>query len=529
MNRLVMTVLFVIPAIVQVYAQDLPENINKAPLTVRDGILQDASGRQVFLWGMNMGEKSSSRGHKSWHGPEDFHNLRRWGMNAVRFLIFWSGVEPEPGQYDEEYLLSVDERIAWARDAGLYVILDMHQDLWSEAIPGGNGAPAWATLDEGQPHFTVGDIWSTAYYVSPMVHRVFDNFWANKPGPDGIGIQDHFARAWRHVAEHYANSPTVIGFDLMNEPFPGSSIQQVTDALLLAIPDLLDGIETPPGVEALLDSMKTQPMPPWLLNALDQPERHLRVLTAIEPAIQSFERDKLMPMYQRVHRAIREVHPEGIFFLEPCVLANVGATTALEPLTDTEGMRDPQQAYMPHAYDIVTDTPMSDQPSKNRLTIIVSHKRKDADRLGMPLFIGEWGAYYGSPKARNAATLMNGMLEQYTQGAFYWDYHRHIEDAVYHEILAKPAPLKLAGKMESYAFDPDSGIFTCKWQIHTSLTESIFAAPLSWSPQRPDIHIEPDSLTVAVRPDDRDTGTRYVTVISPEAPLTATLTLTPTK
>ena len=216
-----------------------------SPLTVRDGAIRDASGRQVFLWGINLGEKSSAAGHRSWHRPEDFANLRRWGMNAVRLLIFWSAVEPEPGRYDEAYLQSVDERIGWARDAGLYVILDMHQDLYSEAVPGGNGAPAWATLDGGLPHFTVGNIWSTAYYVSPKVHRVFDNFWNNASGPDGMGIQEHFACAWRHVAARYADNPTVAGFDLMNEPFPGSLIDEAPNGLLVALPEILEGVALP--------------------------------------------------------------------------------------------------------------------------------------------------------------------------------------------------------------------------------------------------------------------------------------------
>ena len=36
--------------------------------------------------------------------------------------------------------------------------------------------------------------------------------------------------------------------------------------------------------------------------------------------------------------------------------ANLGVPTALVPLADEQGRRDPQQAYAPHGYDIVVDT-----------------------------------------------------------------------------------------------------------------------------------------------------------------------------
>lgn len=58
------------------------------------------------------------------------------------------------------------------------LILDMHQDLYSRKFD--NGAPLWATLDDGAEHVT-GTIWSDAYLMSPAVQRAFDNFWQNRP------------------------------------------------------------------------------------------------------------------------------------------------------------------------------------------------------------------------------------------------------------------------------------------------------------------------------------------------------------
>jgi endoglycosylceramidase len=37
-----------------------------------------------------------------------------------------------------------------------------------------------------------------------------------------VGIQDRYAAAWRHVASRFRSVPGVLGYELFNEPFPGS-------------------------------------------------------------------------------------------------------------------------------------------------------------------------------------------------------------------------------------------------------------------------------------------------------------------
>src|SRR5437764_1126681 len=58
--------------------------------------------------------------------------------------------------------------------------------------------------------------------VDHAVQRAFENVGANKPAPDGIGLQDHYAAAWAHVAQRFASNPHVLGYEILNEPFPGS-------------------------------------------------------------------------------------------------------------------------------------------------------------------------------------------------------------------------------------------------------------------------------------------------------------------
>ena len=149
---------------------------------------------------------------------EDFKKISDWGFNVIRLGIIWDGLEPEPGVYNDSMFQCLDERIGWAGENGLYVILDMHQDLYS--VQFSDGAPDWATLTDDQPHYT-GAVWSDAYLISPAVQTAFDNFWNNTPASDGVGIQDHYANLWKYIAERYADEPAVIGYDLMNEPFIG--------------------------------------------------------------------------------------------------------------------------------------------------------------------------------------------------------------------------------------------------------------------------------------------------------------------
>ena len=443
--------------------------------------LVDAEGRTLFLRGMNAGSKSPENFHAPWQGPEDFRRLRDWGMTAVRYMIFWSAIEPAPGQYSEEYLQGVDRVVSWAADAGIHVILDMHQDLYGPGIPGGDGAPAWATLDDGLPHRTLGSIWSTAYLVSPKIHRAFDNFWNNAPGPDGVGIQDHFALAWRHVAQRYRNNPTVIGFDILNEPFVGSDIRRIAWAVWMALPDFLRGAEMPRTPAALMESLKEEPYPWWLLKAAGDPRRYERFLAAVAPAMQAFERRALLPMYQRVYRAVREVHPTGIFVLEPCVLANSGAPSAIEPLVDDQGRRDPLQAYMPHFYDIVLDTGLHHEPSPERLGIMMRNRVEEARRMGMPLLIGEWGAFYGDARCVGAAEMMARFLAENTVGEFYWDYHRDIEQGAFFPSLSRPSPLRVGGFPVGIRMAESPGGMQVEWTEETApAPASEFHLPEGW-------------------------------------------------
>ena len=94
----------------------------------------------------------------------------------------------------------------------------------------GNGFPEWATLTDGLPN--PNDPFPTYYLTNPAMQRAFDNFWLNKPGPDGVPLQTHYAEAVRSVAAAVHDEDYVLGYDTFNEPWPGSVFDTVPRARL---------------------------------------------------------------------------------------------------------------------------------------------------------------------------------------------------------------------------------------------------------------------------------------------------------
>jgi endoglycosylceramidase len=60
------------------------------------------------------------------------------------------------------------------------------------------------------------------YYSSPESNSAFDNLYQNK-----YGLQDKFISYWDIVSKTYANNDYVIGYDPINEPFPGNNYEDI--------------------------------------------------------------------------------------------------------------------------------------------------------------------------------------------------------------------------------------------------------------------------------------------------------------
>jgi endoglycosylceramidase len=246
-----------------------------APLGHEGRWFTDAAGRVVMIRGVNFVEKwAPFTPEADGFDDDDAALLAENGFNTVRLGVVFEFLMPEPGRIDRSYLESIARTVRTLGGHGLRVLLDFHQDGWGP-VTHGNGMPAWATLTDGLPNPPAP---FPLYYVqNPALQRAFDNFWANRPAPDGVPLQTHYAAAMQAVATRFAASPHVLGYEAMNEPWPGSTWQPC----LNGCPDL--------------------------------------------------EQALLVPFHERMTAAVRAVDRRHPVFVEPFVLFNFGAADTTLP------------------------------------------------------------------------------------------------------------------------------------------------------------------------------------------------------
>lgn len=446
--------------------------MGKNPLAIKDSRFYDAYDRQVILHGIGLVDKNPETQYLAYNDPAIFRRFREWGFNCVRLGILWDGLEQHPAVLNEDYLKGIDRMIGYAQQNGLYVFLDMHQDLYSVRFS--DGAPRWATLTDGQPHMEVSEVWSDAYFTSPAIQAALDNFWENTEALDKVGLQDHFAAVWGQVAKRYADHPAVIGYDLFNEPQPGDlgvhaqEVMFTKGAEILAASGLLDDhlAELPAGtnpVEALIRFWLSEKGRYIILELLKDTSLYQPIVDAQQPFYQQFEQEELMPFYRRVAKAIRQVDPTSFLFLETSMASNMGVISAIEPIKDGHGKTDPNQVYAPHGYDLVTDTPNLHAASPERVEMIFQRHQASAKRLKMPMLVGEWGAFGNQAGTLNPAWHIVNLFEEMQCGETFWAYFDGIERTPSFPAVQRPYPMKVNGQLTSYHYDPAKNSFSCRW------------------------------------------------------------------
>lgn len=182
----------------------------------------DEQGRVFLTQGVNMVYKHPPyTAQAAGFNEDDAQWLAAQGFDSVRLGIIWKAVEPTPGNYDDAYLATIRETVQLLANYGIVTLLDAHQDMYHEKFQG-EFAPDWAVLDDGYPSFLkVG--FPTNQVVNVGLLRAYDNFLDNKPGPGNVGLQDRYAAMWQHVAGYFSDMPSVMGYDIINEPWPGSA------------------------------------------------------------------------------------------------------------------------------------------------------------------------------------------------------------------------------------------------------------------------------------------------------------------
>jgi endoglycosylceramidase len=240
--------------------------------------ITDRRGRVVVVHGVNMVYKvppyyPSAVGF----GSDDAAFLARLGMNVVRVGVIWKAVEPKQGVFDDAYLAHIASTVRTLAKHGVYSLLDFHQDMYNELFQG-EGAPDWAVHDDGLPALPQTGF-PHNYELMPALQVAFDSFWSNVDG-----LENQYAAAWARVAARFRGVPGVLGYELFNEPFPGT---------------------------------------PYLTCALPG-------------GCPAFD-GKLTAFNRLVTRAIRAVDRHTLVFYEPNILFDFGFPTNVGALSDPEG------------------------------------------------------------------------------------------------------------------------------------------------------------------------------------------------
>jgi len=229
---------------------DPGEHIQPSALRVVRGIpgrVVDAFGRDVQLRGVNLNslgdyfEADPRLPTVDPLVPAVWERIAERGYNVVRLVTSWSAWEPERGRIDERYVERVHDAVEAARAAGLYVVIDMHQDAWSKTIytppgetcPAGtapqigwDGAPEWATITHGAS--TCGQGGGVGgREKNPAVMSAWAAFYSNE-----AGIRDELAKLWGVIAERFAGDDTIAGYDLLNEPGYSNDQNQTISGLV---------------------------------------------------------------------------------------------------------------------------------------------------------------------------------------------------------------------------------------------------------------------------------------------------------
>ena len=398
-----------------------------SPLRTDGRWITDAKGRVVMLHGVNMVNKlppyfPAARGFST----DDARFLASEGFNTVRLGIIYKGLEPTRGVYDRAYLERIARTQRVLKRAGIFALVDFHQDMYNERF-NGEGWPDWAVMDDGAP--TQPDVgFPGNYLVMPALNRAWDHWWAG----DG-GFQDAYAAAWREVAARFRGEPNVMGYDILNEPWPGSTYAECT------------GPEGCPG----------------------------------------FDAGPLTDFHRRVLAQIRAADPRTTVWYEPLLTFDFGAKTSHGDLGGGTGF-----TWHTYCLGALPGTPGGEAPPDARQQgcqteedMVFDNAEEHSKRTGDASLLSEFGA---TDKLDNVQRVVDAADEHLVSWQ-YWSYWNEDpccerpEEGVLHDlaqpptgenvkqdkldVLVRPYPQVVAGTPAELKFDRDSKEFRFEYLL----------------------------------------------------------------
>lgn len=433
----------------------------------------DELGRERIFFGVNYGSKNipglgCSDAKQINMLEKNLSFLQSSGINVIRCFVNWSYLQPQPDKYNEKMLEEIQCFMDLCAKHSIYVCIDMHQDLYSAFIKSdnpndyllrGDSAPIWACMTEGNKYHLPHFVWAEGYFFNKAVQKSFDNFW-NNTEVYGKGLQDHYADMWRVLASRFGDHPALFGFDIFNEPYPGSDGKKIFFAIAKSA---LKAAAADKSVnrKSILKSLAKKD----LSGVFEQIKSSLirRVIAPAAKYIEKFDREKYSPFINKISSAIRGCTSNGIILFENDYYSNLGIPFYAPPI-ETNGKREKNQAFSPHAYDIGVDTALYKYASNDRVGSVFRQRR--AEQTGIlhtPVIVGEWGGFNPWQANTDHADYLMDIFDKYKWSSIYWLFQPEMKNTPLMSVLRRPRPVAVCGRIHDYRFSRIDSVFSLSY------------------------------------------------------------------
>ena len=433
----------------------------------RGSAFVDARGNERVFHGLNLVFKGdhNKTGTEAFL-PSDWDEalvcrMREQGFNVVRLGLIWEAVEPQPGKYNDDYLDFFLDFADLLKKYEIRFYLDMHQDLFGAmGTPwGGDGAPDWAYLSGGKKPRKPFFVWAEGYFFPGSVTRGFDAFWHNAPAADGVGVRDRFAAMWAYVADRFKAKENLLGFDVFNEPYPGSPGAKL---FLKVVKNAAIQFMTNSSVDRkdILTRMAKAKDVGVIFDTINDPEVYRRVLSGTYRMIRDFDLALYYPFLRQTASAIRKKTDRGVIFAENCYFSNMGIPCSVPRLKYNNGTIENNFAFASHGYELTVDTPLMETAPVDRVDFVFREHIRTSERLGVPVMVGEWGGFTAdTPGSRRHLSYLLDLFDSRGWSNTFWAYNKTCEDRGVIALLSRPYPQSVPGKIRSFRYDGEKNVF----------------------------------------------------------------------
>jgi len=382
-------------AVVAVAARAAPAT-DALKVDAASGHFVDQYGRRRVLHGVNVvykvppyAPREDAFDPQASLAAVDIANLKKWGFNVVRLGVMWPGWTPAKGAADAAYAKRMVALVKKLAAAGIYTIVDMHQDLMSRKLCG-EGAPDWAVAYPGGefaapfplPVALPYAVNATShypslekclsqnfafYYVADAVQETFQQLYENY-----AGFADHLTAFWHNVSATFASVPGVLGYELINEPWPGNAVRH---------PHLLE-----PGKADV---------------------------------------EHLAPLYERLHKAIRANDDAHLVFFEKALVPGQVLPSGFTAVPTGGAAYADRSVYSYHVYCAPAD---AEGVPRNVLLCDGEDFAEfevdylDARRLGTGAMMTEFGAMLNATKSIENLQYLTSLADVHFQSWTYWQF-----------------------------------------------------------------------------------------------------------